>query len=176
MDSRIYTPLSTDSDTLDIRLLRLEPSSDRNATIKCSLFAYSLVDLRGRPHLYEALSYVWGDPDEVVSIEVSGFEVSVTKNLCAALRQIRDHYFDRVLWIDALCIDQGNKPEVARQILSMTQIYSQASRVLVWLGEAADDTEDAFQEILGIRNDEYIGAVKRMVERPWFGRVWVSAS
>ncbi|KAH6622036.1 heterokaryon incompatibility protein-domain-containing protein [Boeremia exigua] len=173
MDSRIYTPLSTDSDTLDIRLLRLEPSSDRNATIKCSLFAYSLVDLRGRPHLYEALSYVWGDPDEVVSIEVSGFEVSVTKNLCAALRQIRDHYFDRVLWIDALCIDQGNKPEVARQILSMTQIYSQASRVLVWLGEAADDTEDAFQEILGIRNDEYIGAVKRMVERPWFGRVWV---
>ncbi|KAJ4991667.1 het domain protein [Stagonosporopsis vannaccii] len=172
MDPRIYTPLSTDSETLDIRLLRLHPSSNQDAQIQCSLFTYTLLDLGDRPHLYEALSYVWGDPRDFEEITISGFEIRVTKNLHAALRRLRDHYFERILWVDAVCIDQGNKDEVARQILSMTKIYGQASRVLVWLGEATDDSSVAMEQILS-GSSEHLIAVNRLLKRPWFRRIWV---
>ncbi|OIW25760.1 hypothetical protein CONLIGDRAFT_561044, partial [Coniochaeta ligniaria NRRL 30616] len=39
-----------------------------------------------------------------------------------------------VFWIDAICIDQGNKDEKAQQIPLMGEIYSLAARVLGWLG------------------------------------------
>lgn len=39
------------------------------------------------------------------------------------------------LWIDAICINQHDLAEKARQIPLMTRIYSTAARVLVWLGK-----------------------------------------
>lgn len=117
MDPRIYTPLSSDPNHFEIRLLHLLPSSDRDALIHCSLFAYPLIDLGERPHQSEALSYVWGDPKDLVSIMISGQHVEITSNLHAALKQLRDCYLERILWIDALYIDQGRKDEVASQIL-----------------------------------------------------------
>jgi len=44
------------------------------------------------------------------------------------------------IWIDALCIDQENRDEVAGQILLMGDIYGFAEQVCVWLGAA--DTEN----------------------------------
>jgi hypothetical protein len=38
------------------------------------------------------------------------------------------------LWIDAICIDQGNNAEKAAQIPLMGEVYSRAGRVLAWLG------------------------------------------
>jgi len=175
MNPSIFTPLSTKSEPLDIRLLRVKPSLDPDAQIQCSLFTYTLLDLGERPHLYEALSYVWGDPKDVEEITISGLEIKVTRNLHTALRRLRDHYFERFLWVDAVCIDQGNKDEVAQQILSMTKIYSQASRVLVWLGEAADDSDVAIEHMLSTSSDhEHLTAMQRLIARPWFSRIWVS--
>ncbi|KAK4182526.1 heterokaryon incompatibility protein-domain-containing protein [Podospora australis] len=38
------------------------------------------------------------------------------------------------LWIDAICIDQGNEKEISAQIPLMGEVYSSAGRVLAWLG------------------------------------------
>jgi hypothetical protein len=38
------------------------------------------------------------------------------------------------LWIDALCIDQSNAMKRNHQVQQMGLIYSQAERVMVWLG------------------------------------------
>lgn len=38
------------------------------------------------------------------------------------------------LWIDAICIDQGNLQERARQVAKMASIYQFSSTTLVWLG------------------------------------------
>ena len=40
------------------------------------------------------------------------------------------------LWVDALCINQDDQEERARQIAMMGDIYSHAANVIVWLGEA----------------------------------------
>ena len=180
MDRRIYDPLPQQPGL--IRLLRLLPDGDINAPIICSLIPYSLHDLGERPHLYEAVSYVWGDPNKVTEITVSGHSVNITTNLHAVLQRLRNHYFDRILWIDALCIDQGNKDEVATQILSMSRIYGQASRVLIWLGEASHGSDALLEDIRAAGTARYDvkvpdrEAMDRMFARPWFRRIWASAA
>jgi hypothetical protein len=43
------------------------------------------------------------------------------------------------IWVDAICINQADNAEEAHQVAAMGDVYSCADRVLVWLGEAADD-------------------------------------
>lgn len=66
-------------------------------------------------------------------IVVSGTILSVTKNLFDALGYLRDAVWTRTLWIDALCINQKDDAEKNTQVAMMGRIYSQASKVMVWL-------------------------------------------
>lgn len=44
---------------------------------------------------------------------------------------------------DALCINQDDNEEKNKQVPEMARIYTQASRVLVWLGEASANVRTA---------------------------------
>jgi hypothetical protein len=174
-----YSPLSPKFDS--IRLLRLMPHKDRNANIHCELIEYFLEESSG-PHLYEALSYVWGDSKEPLPIFIHGNRFEVTSNLHAALTQLRNHSLDRILWIDAICIDQKNLVEKEHQIQFMAIVYSQAYRVLVWLGEAAADSDLVFKEIqseeakrsTSVLDEKRLqSAGLALLQRPWFRRIWV---
>jgi len=44
----------------------------------------------------------------------------------------------RRVWIDAICINQDNLDERSQQVSLMTDIYSKARRVIIWLGEDWD--------------------------------------
>jgi hypothetical protein len=113
-----YSPLSLGS---HIRLLRLLPHEDQNAPIHCQLFDYSLQGKRTHP--YEALSYVWGDSYKRRSISIGGhylrYNLPVTENLHEALSRLRHRSIERILWVDAVCINQENKQEKEQQIQFM---------------------------------------------------------
>jgi hypothetical protein len=47
------------------------------------------------------------------------------------------------LWVDALCINQDDIPERSEQVNKMGSIYTNARRVVLWLGEEADDSTSA---------------------------------
>lgn len=49
------------------------------------------------------------------------------------------------MWIDSICIDQGNTDEQSDQVLRMKDIYRLADRVVIWLGPAGPDTHLAFE-------------------------------
>ncbi|KAI0121013.1 heterokaryon incompatibility protein-domain-containing protein [Xylariales sp. AK1849] len=49
----------------------------------------------------------------------------------------------RAIWADAVCINQKDTKEKELQIPLMGKIYSQASTVLIWLGDEDEDTKDA---------------------------------
>jgi hypothetical protein len=49
--------------------------------------------------------------------------------------QSRGH---NVVWVDALCINQQDEVERAKQILRMKDIYSTARDTVVWLGPDED--------------------------------------
>jgi hypothetical protein len=41
----------------------------------------------------------------------------------------------RILWVNALCIDQQNLEERSQQVRMMSRIYEHCKRALIWLGE-----------------------------------------
>ncbi|KAE8441309.1 hypothetical protein EG329_005539 [Mollisiaceae sp. DMI_Dod_QoI] len=97
---------------------------------------------------YEALSYVWGqEPHEYDHIELCGRTIKVTRNLFSALYHLRKPIDSRVLWVDALCINQVNEDdnmEKNAQVQMMGQIYANATSVLSWLRPSDDDSIEAF--------------------------------
>lgn len=143
----IYSPLP--KDTFSIRLLQLTPSLDPLSPVHCKLVIYPLDDRPSHVHTYEALSYTWGSSDYSQTILVDSgtqsLEIQTTQNLHAALMKLRDPYFARCLWIDALCINQEDDKEKAHQVGAMARIYGLAWQVVVWLGEEDDDSSSVFQ-------------------------------
>lgn len=94
--------------------------------------------------LYYALSYCWGEGEAVPKCtcedERTGEILQLTSNLEQALRTIRAPNVDTPLWIDQICINQQNQQEKPHQIRLMADIYSRAFMVVIWLGEADEDT------------------------------------
>lgn len=176
----LYSPLPKGS----VRLLRLLPSSDEISRIECQLITLPLLG-SGSTHPYEALSYVWGPEDNNQLISIDGSkELLVTANLHVALLHLRHCFLERILWIDAICINQKDNDEKGQQVRSMANIYARASRVIVWLGEAADNSHRALEVILEIAggqstdtaSDESNEQVLTLLERPWFQRIWVGGN
>ncbi|OGM40074.1 hypothetical protein ABOM_011276 [Aspergillus bombycis] len=179
-----YPPLPQEPYTT--RMIRLLPHKDKRAPIQCELFNYDLSETGGGAHLYQALSYVWGSEVKPESIILNGYTFHVTTNLHSALVNLRNRQLERLLWVDAICInqdeeDQGN--EKSKQIPLMRTIYAQAERVIVWLGEATENGDQALERIrcLGEGQDkssipnhlESYDACLRLLQRDWFSRIWV---
>ncbi|KAL1646498.1 hypothetical protein SLS61_007860 [Didymella pomorum] len=61
---------------------------------------------------------------------------AITPSLHKALSHItaeRTTYL--TIWVDAICINQGDRTEKSQQVSLMRDIYERASRTVVWLGE-----------------------------------------
>jgi hypothetical protein len=166
-----------------IRLLRLLPSEKDAQSLQCELFEYRLRNSDKQSHPYEALSYVWGSEDKPQSIIIDNQSLNVTQNLHTALLHLQDHSFSRILWIDAVCINQTDSKEKEYQIPLMAEIYAKALRVVVWLGEAENDSDRALETIRLVgENSARLSnaevefeqqAILKLLQRPWFQRIWV---
>jgi hypothetical protein len=135
-------PQSRSGNSNTIRLLKLRPGLE-HTVIECDL---EVVDLEAHPRL-EALSYVWGNPNPPEAILCNGHQHSVTPNLALALRRLRSPYMARTVWVDAICVNQEDLEERSQQVQLMRVIYSQAWRVIVWLGEDNGLAATAIQTI-----------------------------
>ncbi|KAH8730409.1 heterokaryon incompatibility protein-domain-containing protein, partial [Phaeosphaeriaceae sp. PMI808] len=164
-----------------IRLLRLLPCGQDTKTLRCELFEYPIQNSNTLSHPYEALSYVWGSEDKPWSIIIDNQNLSVTQNLYTALLRLQNHTCPRIIWVDAVCIDQANEKEKESQISLMVEIYAKASRVVVWLGEAEGDGDRAL-EVIRLTGEksarpsdtkELQQAIQKLLQRPWFQRIWV---
>lgn len=126
--------------------------------------------------------------------------VCVGPSLYAGLRRLRHSDKERILWIDQLCINQDDKDEQSQQVLLMGDIYSKAQQTIVWLGEEDSDKEVldetaalfaaytsntpdqdvqlikpelSLLERSGSRGSRRRHALVRLLNRPWFSRVWI---
>jgi len=140
----------------EIRLIKLYPSPDPDADLLCSLFHVDLTQPYGP---YEAVSYAWGtkeDPEKLYVIPENEalYElhrgvaptrygdseyIAITANLDSALRRFRRSNAIRLLWADAVCLDQESTEEKFYQIPNIQEIYTKASNVLIWLGGAGEE-------------------------------------
>lgn len=69
----------------------------------------------------------------------------VTKNLHEALEHLRFKNESRLLWIDAICVNQQDLKERGSQVQHMPDIYSSADSVLIWLGPHSDSSGDVMK-------------------------------
>lgn len=169
--------------------------------------------------VFQALSYSWGpeepqqvlyiasgnarsapaDPDEV-SLQPQWKCLPSRDNLASALRNLRSETGTRVLWIDAICIDQANLEERGRHVSRMDSIFSAAASIVVWLGPESEDSAPAmrFLELMG-RQMELLDSlslpapdaahadwmkflpldqptyrsIRSLLARSWFQRLWI---
>ncbi|KAF4457123.1 Heterokaryon incompatibility protein 6, OR allele [Fusarium austroafricanum] len=135
LEDKLYQPITRDN---EIRLLVLEPGELGNE-LDCQLIH---AELSWRTK-FEALSYAWGDDTTVYRLKCSGRDIGVRANLHDALLDLRHPRQKRILWVDALCINQDDNDEKSEQIMLMNEIYSQAQGVLIYLGKSDSSVEGA---------------------------------
>jgi hypothetical protein len=156
-----YEPIALERPAF--RLLQLLRGN--GPVIECMLYQAFLDGTDTVP--YDALSYTWGGTDKTFTITVNGKTCDITENLHSALQQLRSENTDTTLWVNAICIDQSNELERGHQVQQMCKIYSQAEEVIVWLGQATDET-DLFMDSLE-RLEEYSSMHKH---RSWDLMQW----
>ena len=154
-----YNPLRDDHEC--IRLLRILPARSGD-TVECQL---DEVETENCPP-FEALSYVWGarsasDP----IIRVSGSNFQVTRNCYDAIVHLRGTETPRVVWIDAICIDQDNAQEKNAQVERLGAVYTRAQRTIIWLG--------VYERPIPFSGRLDDVTVIWMLQRAWWTRVWI---
>ncbi len=122
----------------EIRLLKLHPSLDHSSEIYGEIFHAQLSIFMKPYESYEALSYTWGDNNQTKELIIGGNKLAITSNLDSALRRLRLTHKPRVLWVDAICINQSDVSEKNIQVPLMREIYEFASKTVVWFGEEND--------------------------------------
>ena len=118
-------------------------AENQNTDIHCELLAVSL-ELQTS---YDALSYTWEGNLKDHTIRIGDAQLRITANLHGALINLRLKNASRLLWVDAICINQENIPERNQQVKFMSKIYSLASEVILWLGREDWDVRNAFSTI-----------------------------
>ncbi|KAI9696519.1 MAG: hypothetical protein M1820_008147 [Bogoriella megaspora] len=93
---------------------------------------------------YEALSYTWGSSNRSSVIRCNNSTLPVTNNLEQALQRLKPRGNNsRMLWIDAISINQDDPEERSSQVQFMRDIFHSADRVLIWIGEEQDHDAEA---------------------------------
>ncbi|RSM09313.1 hypothetical protein CEP52_004213 [Fusarium oligoseptatum] len=201
----IYQPL--DNPSQEIRLLQIEspPKSSPKETTPVAVVAFLsalLCPPRRRTQApakfklltfklneappYKALSYTWGNPNLAGTILVDGQDIPTGHNLSTALQRLYQDDTIEYIWADALCINQSDDEEKSHQVPLMSQIYSRAEIVFIWLGEELSSTEKAFtfmrtsllyaEELIDIGSlisDSNRQAMEQIFKNPYWTRVWV---
>ncbi|KAF4472610.1 Heterokaryon incompatibility 6 OR allele [Fusarium albosuccineum] len=149
-DYHEYRPL--DESQEQIRLLSIPEVPSDDGVPRCRIIRASLKN----PPQYTALSYTWGDVRDTSKIWVDFaaehdpsapesdthfLSFNVINNLRNALASCNQeaHQGPYLLWVDMLCINQGDIPERSQQVQLMGKIFRQATNVLVWLPPELDD-------------------------------------
>jgi hypothetical protein len=191
----------------EIRLLMLQPGIGRGL-LQCSLTSICLPGKKGSisisqspgscssPPAYEALSYVWKDLPGHQEISINQIKHEITSNLAEALYHLRFPAHQRILWVDAICINQGDPQERSHQVQLMREIYRHASEVAIWLGPASKTSDQAIQDLKSLGEDNHlddhpffgsqnavgkwqtseanrIQPLNTLLERAYFSRIWV---
>ncbi|KAH7329448.1 heterokaryon incompatibility protein-domain-containing protein, partial [Stachybotrys elegans] len=189
----VHSPIYGDGLATDeFRLVCLSAAPHEDFPVHLCLETYSQTEC---PE-YETVSYTWGGEEGDSSLCKPIFVgpywdvLFQTQNCWEMLRFIRPWRGIRMVWVDALCINQNNTKERGQQVAKMAQIYEQCSRVIVYLGadlilplhghfparHRLHELEgDSIRPQLpkGHRLEHTRPSLRDILKRRYFSRVWV---
>lgn len=142
-------------------------------------------------YTWDALSYCWGDDDSLHFSSIDNRMIYYKETLAKIIRQLRHETVDRIVWIDALCINQESDAEKTRQMRFMRDIYGKAMMTIVYLGPETGESTRVLNHLLSnsskvqstlvggnldpdwMRNIEvWAGFRDDLMSSKWFTRVW----
>jgi hypothetical protein len=196
-NSPLYRPLQ--AERKEIRLLLVKAGEGDQPLV--GELQHASLESADRPQ-YETISYCWGDSTKTTTVILNDKETTVPLSSMIVLRRVRQSTQDRLVWIDALCINQRDVDERGQQVALMEDIYSSTVQNLIWLGHGDEDVINYMLFILDVTFDQamlmtnngkhfYEVAIEtkpteglgspiireKVIEffsMPWFQRVWVS--
>ncbi len=187
-----YTRLQSGQTRL-LKILNTEPR------VEISLCTYD----REQIPAFIALSYTWGKEGNTETVKCNDKEIKITPYLLNALVDIHSNVDSSSLWIDAICINQKDEQEKAKEVANMGLLYQTADKVLVYLGGAKEGSDKAMTAIEHAKDyenplrgefnletlQEILTNLKRysnsmfdpsefkpiaaLGRRSWFGRLWI---
>jgi hypothetical protein len=150
--SPFYRPL--DKKRKEIRLLTVKAGFGFQQ-VKCEFKKAYLASNELKPS-YETISYCWGDPSVTSILTLNGRKIKVPATAKTAIECMRLVHADRLLWIDAVCINQvspstksckepvgwptgsqQDRQERSHQVSFMDEIYSNNTGNLIYLGKGS---------------------------------------
>ncbi|EPE32090.1 hypothetical protein GLAREA_12172 [Glarea lozoyensis ATCC 20868] len=193
-----YMPLET-TDT--VRILVLRPSATFGDPIYCNIIHrrrhHLILNSTGGEH-YEAVSYTWGNGGFTYTLfcNTGASILAITENLDSLLRYFRKQKSVRYLWIDVICLNQDDDIEKSIQVGLMGEIYQQARRVCIWLGQPFSEFEVSFcfgflKRVAALKKrqvtaevvreiskevfdtDDWLERISKLLSREWFHRRWI---
>ncbi|TEA11259.1 Heterokaryon incompatibility protein 6, OR allele [Colletotrichum sidae] len=180
-NSDVYAslPLAGESATVNTTRLLIIRRGLHQEPLSCMLRVAQLSDHQYSPS-YEAISYVWGSEPPSATMTVNGLCFRVSPSLRRMLLRLRSATRSRAVWVDAICINQGDLDERASQVRLMAQIFSLAKQVVVCFGERSPMGLDQAVTSCRARPDDagsaHYGAVRvaeALLGNPWWTRTWV---
>jgi hypothetical protein len=172
-----FDPMDSSADS--VRFCKLQRGGT-NEPIRCQLYDQSL---SAGDHKYSALSYTWGTCSKDRWIYINNTPFIIWPNLWDGLKALRREDEDIILWIDAICINQGDTSEKNHQVAQMGKIYQNATSVLVWLGPEGEDSDLAFDfinqdfdtnKLMSLTHHSYPRtALFALDRRPYWNRSWI---
>ncbi|KAH8888118.1 hypothetical protein GQ53DRAFT_583854, partial [Thozetella sp. PMI_491] len=176
----------------EFRLACISAAGDKDHPVHISLEPFSHDN---RPE-YEVVSYTWGGEDGDSSLSQAVYIGSYwdvllqTQNCWEMLRFVRPWRGSRMVWVDAVCINQTDLVERGAQVAKMRQIYADCTRVIVFLGPDLVTSSTTFPAYWPLsRLDEtnisrpvfppshvlssQTFGFKDLLQRQYFSRVWV---
>ncbi|KAH8589922.1 heterokaryon incompatibility protein-domain-containing protein, partial [Bisporella sp. PMI_857] len=176
-----------------VRLIQLHPSPYLESPLQCELLSTTLTRCYNNLiDKYTALSYVWGDPQLSSKITVDGRTMLITASLASALRHLRDSTRKRIIWADAICINQRDTLERNQQVSQMNSVYFLAHHTIIYLGDSTPATDQILNDLRSrslilatqrfskpsavrdeLDKEMERAALESIFSRPWFKRVWV---
>jgi hypothetical protein len=157
-----HKPLDNSVD--EIRLLKLH--KEKEGPVHCEVKVFPL---DSAPE-YIALSYRWGPPLPLHNLFIGDKALKIRDILNSCLLELRGDV-DTWLWIDQICIAQTDTMERNHQVGMMARIYSNATSVIIWLGDipiAAPGEIDRFND-----QDLDSESVLALLENTYFTRLWI---
>jgi len=146
---------------------------------------------------FNALSYTWGTSRAKTTVPCNGSHFEIASNLHEGISTLHKPPvgLDQLIWIDAICINQQDNEEKGHQVRCMGDIYTKATRVVVWLGPARNDSDVALDWMARLssslpsildppmldslpehglpeKGSPLWPALGHFYRRNWFGRLW----
>ncbi|KAK3115629.1 hypothetical protein LTR53_004836 [Teratosphaeriaceae sp. CCFEE 6253] len=134
-----YTYRNLDPQRQEFRLLTVLPDKS-DGPLRLIIKHASLAEDQ-RP-AYETISYTWGDSTRSARLIIQERRLALVRrhlhvpaNTESALKQVRLSDRSRIIWIDAVCMNQDDTTERSQQVGMMGQIYGSSIGNLVCLGD-----------------------------------------